>query len=249
MFNSNFLKTGKAISEAEKPFWISYADMMSALMVLFLVVMAVTLISVTQVVNQEESEEVERQREILVFCNKLEAEARKIDDSIQITNRGGCSINFGPKAEFESNEHIIEPDGQKLLRDFTPKLLSVGNSEEGKKWFKRVLVTGYTDKTGSYLYNLGLSLKRAERVVCILMSDPAEAEASRLTPMEKEQVRNLFTVGGYSFNSAKETDAESRRVEFQIEFWPLERKGGFGSGSNDIVKTRQAESFGRCSLR
>ena len=81
----------------------------------------------------------------MVFCNKLEAEARKIDDSIQITNREG-SINFGPKAEFESNEHIIEPDGQKPLRDFTPKLLSVGNSEEGKKWFKRVLVTGYTDK-------------------------------------------------------------------------------------------------------
>ena len=105
MFSSNFIKTGKASSEAEKPFWISYADMMSALMVLFLVVMAVTLISVTQVVNREESEEIERQREILIFCNKLEAEARKIDKSIQITNRGGCSINFGPKADFKKNEH------------------------------------------------------------------------------------------------------------------------------------------------
>ena len=55
-----------------------------------------------------------------------------------------------------------------------------------KKWFKRVL-TGYTDKTGSYLYNLNLSLKRAERVVCILMSDPVKANDNRLTSLEKRK--------------------------------------------------------------
>jgi hypothetical protein len=34
--------------EAEKPFWISFSDLMTALMVLFLVAMAVALMSVTQ---------------------------------------------------------------------------------------------------------------------------------------------------------------------------------------------------------
>ena len=33
--------------EAEKPFWISFSDMMTALMVLFLVAMAVALLAVT----------------------------------------------------------------------------------------------------------------------------------------------------------------------------------------------------------
>ena len=38
-------KAGK--DEAEKPFWISFSDLMTALMVLFLVAMAVALIAVT----------------------------------------------------------------------------------------------------------------------------------------------------------------------------------------------------------
>lgn len=40
--------------EAEKPFWISFADLMTALMVLFLVVMGVALIAVTKNVTERE---------------------------------------------------------------------------------------------------------------------------------------------------------------------------------------------------
>ncbi len=245
MFSSNFIKTSKPNSEAEKPFWISYADMMSALMVLFLVVMVVALISITQVVKKTESDEVDRETAIRVFCNKLEKEAKKIDPTITVNNRGGCSVNFGPKAYFKSDKHTISFEGQELLRRFTPKLLRIGNSEEGRKWFKRVLVTGFTDRTGSYLYNLGLSLKRAERVVCILMGTPDKASRFNLTIVERKLVRNLFTVGGYSFNSAKETDAASRRVEFQIEFWPLARNVDDLNETKDVnlgnLTLRQAE--------
>lgn len=34
--------------EAEKPFWISYADLMTALMILFLVIMVTALASITK---------------------------------------------------------------------------------------------------------------------------------------------------------------------------------------------------------
>ena len=40
--------------EAEKPFWISFADLMTALMVLFLLVMSVALLAVTKTVNEAE---------------------------------------------------------------------------------------------------------------------------------------------------------------------------------------------------
>ena len=76
MFNSNFLKTERLFLKL-KTVLVSYADMMSALMVLFLVVMAVTLISVTQVVNQEESEEVERQRGYWFFAISLRQRREK----------------------------------------------------------------------------------------------------------------------------------------------------------------------------
>jgi len=43
--------------DAEKPFWISFADLMTALMVLFLVAMAVALLVVTNGVSQIKAQE------------------------------------------------------------------------------------------------------------------------------------------------------------------------------------------------
>ena len=47
MFGINAQRHKASKEEAEKPFWISYADLMTALMVLFLVVMSVALLAVT----------------------------------------------------------------------------------------------------------------------------------------------------------------------------------------------------------
>ena len=59
-----------------------------------------------------------------------------------------------------------------------------------------------------------------------------------MTPEQLEHVRALFVVGGYSFNAAKETDDESRRVEMRLQFLGVREKrkpaegvvpGNFGS--------------------
>ena len=44
----------KLKDEAEKPFWISFADLMTALMVMFLLVMSVALLAVTKTVSEEQ---------------------------------------------------------------------------------------------------------------------------------------------------------------------------------------------------
>jgi hypothetical protein len=59
-----------------------------------------------------------------------------------------------------------------------------------------------------------------------------------LTEGQKEAVRDVFLVGGFAFNSSKETLEESRRVEMRIEFLGIEEErveppqgssGGFGT--------------------
>ena len=40
--------------EGEKPFWISYADLMTALMVMFLLVMSVALLAITNNITEAE---------------------------------------------------------------------------------------------------------------------------------------------------------------------------------------------------
>ena len=85
------------------------------------------------------------------------------------------------------------------------------------------MVEGFTDQDGTYLYNLGLSLDRSKRVVCVLFSPPAPTETA-LTDTEKHQIRDLFLVGGYSFNSMKISKEASRRVELKIDFWALDEQ-------------------------
>ena len=47
-----------------------------------------------------------------------------------------------------------------------------------------------------------------------------------LNEEEKQQVRNLFLVGGYSLNNKRKTLEESRRVELRLEWYPdsIERR-------------------------
>jgi flagellar motor protein MotB len=102
---------------------------------------------------------------------------------------------------------------------------------------KRMVVEGYTDKTGTYLSNLNLSLQRSQRVLCTMFATRGD---SLLGPQQKEQVRNLFLVGGYSFNAAKETDEESRRVEMRLEF--------LGVDEQRAPAQQLTGNFGECAL-
>jgi flagellar motor protein MotB len=69
MFAPIIVKRGSK-DEAEKPFWISYADLMTALMVLFLVVMSVALLAVTKTVSQIEQERPNAKRTSQSFLMK-----------------------------------------------------------------------------------------------------------------------------------------------------------------------------------
>lgn len=203
--------------EAEKPFWISFSDLMSALMVLFLVVMSVALLAVTKKVSDEEVARLERERDIrnfLVDLKKAAAEKGYAGIDVDVDRR---VIDFGTQALFEVGSNTLTIQQAALLRSFVPEVLVQARSESGKKWLKQIVVEGFTDQTGSYLLNLGLSLRRSQSVVCALFAKPLSTE-ELLTEGDKEQIRDLFLVGGYSFNSAKPTLALSRRVELRLEF-------------------------------
>jgi hypothetical protein len=104
------------------------------------------------------------------------------------------------------------------------------------------MVEGYTSKTGDYMTNLRLSLERSKEVVCELAKSEPDGTAG-LTADEKNQVKRLFFVGGFSFNSQKKSDEESRRAELKLEFWQV----GDDMNRQEERNTELAEkSFGSC---
>lgn len=210
-------KRGK--DEAEKPFWISFSDLMSALMVLFLLVMCVALLAVTQEVDEGQKKAQDRASDIRTLVGLLHNQTLMDPDfrGIRVDTVKGI-VDFGSRAQFDSQSHKLRSEQEDLLRRYVSKVvLEMLRHPSGQKWVKRVVVEGFADTRGTYLYNLNLSLQRSQRVLCVLLENP-KAASFNLAESDKNSVRDLFLVGGSSFNNAKKKDDESRRIELRIEF-------------------------------
>lgn len=209
----------RARDEAEKPFWISFADLMTALMVLFLISVTVALFAVTQKPDEVAKQQAQRERDIQALLSKISESAKEYPGIIV----RGHSIDFGPRANFETGKSALSAEQSATLRAFVPKVLSAVRNPLGQKWFKRILVDGFADQRGTYIYNLNLSLQRSERVLCVLLASPKHA-SNALSDDDRKLVRGLFLVGGSSFNGLKANFDESRRIEFKLEFLELDEK-------------------------
>lgn len=214
MLGARLVLSRRGNDEGERPFWISYADLMTALMMLFLVVMAVSLFALTSRSDRHQAEIDSCMADFQVMASKFPSVF------VDTKNR---RVNFGERARFAHNHYGLSADEAQTLRAFAPVVLGFAESACGKKLLKRVVVEGYTSQVGTYLFNLDLSLKRAHSVLCAFMDDVGPEEFP-LSLDQKRRIRDLFMVGGYSFNSAKGTDDENRRVELKLEFWALDEK-------------------------
>jgi len=210
-------KKGK--DEGEKPFWISFADLMSALMVLFLLVMSVALLAVTSNVTEAERKQAERKQEIDQLLNKIEQAAKQFPGISLDRNRN--VIDFGDRARFDTGSSKLTNEQAEYLTLFVLEILPIASEDLGKKWLKSIVAEGFADQRGDYLLNLNLSLQRSQRVLCILL-DPPPALGRVLTAAEMEQAHDLFFVGGYSFNSVKKSLEESRRIELRLDFFSVD---------------------------
>lgn len=236
MFGNRTTRRRGKHDEAEKPFWISFSDLMTALMVLFLVVMGVALLAVTKGVSEHERKQ-ERHRQNIERIMERFAEAAKRHEGIRVDKLRQV-IDFGQRAQFAFGDWRLNTQQEEVLRRFVPDILAIADDDLGKSILKRIVVEGYTDKTGTYLSNMNLSLLRSQAVLCAMF---ATSGPSLLSHDQKEQVRQLFFVGGYSLNASKDTPEESRRVEMRLEFL----------GENEVrpAPPAGAVSFGNCALR
>lgn len=142
--------------------------------------------------------------------------------------------------------HVLTSEQASLLRAFVPEVLAIATDGLGRKWLKQVVVEGFASPEGDYLYNLNLSLERSQRVLCVLMATSPSDETS-LRPDQLTQVRDLFLVGGYSFNATKFDESTrsydaSRRVELRLEFLGVNE-------TRPPVVTAVHEKVGECQLR
>jgi Membrane MotB of proton-channel complex MotA/MotB len=217
MFGPQRTPRAKNQDSAESPFWISYSDLMTALMVLFLVAMAVALLGVTHGLRKMDETRQTRASAIQNCLSDMATITQKPE--FQGARLRGQTIEFGPLAEFPKNSNMPDTRHIGALRSLVPQILEAARSPQCQTWLKRFVLEGYASQEGSYLHNLNLSLERSQRVLCVLL-DAQAPQAPSLT--DRKAIRELFLVGGSSFNSAVTNSPEkSRRVELRLEFKEL----------------------------
>ena len=209
--------------EGEKPFWISYADLMTACMTLFLVVMAVTIVMLKKKYETQDAALKAREATISACAADLQKIANEKfpgQARIEYSKGDAIRIDLGSIVKFDDGKYAIDKDASAFLRMYIPTVLQTVKNNQCKKYFRRVIVEGYTSKTGDYMTNLRLSLERSKEVVCVLARTNSDGSGG-LSSEDKNQIKSLFLVGGFSFNSQKKSDEESRRAELKLEFWQL----------------------------
>lgn len=230
---------------------------MTALMVLFLVVMAVALLAVTRKATEQEAREAAHRSQVQACIEGAQAAAQRhpgvrVDPLRQV-------VDFGERARFAFGSSTLSAEQEGVLRRFVPELIALADAGTCRAVLKRIVVEGYTDRAGDYLGNLQLSLQRSQRVLCALFKTDVP---DSLDDAHKRAVRDLFLVGGFAFNAGRQTAEESRRVELRIEFLgPQEVRGegggggsgeggggGGGGGGSGRTQASNDGAFGRCTL-
>ena len=205
--------------EGERPFWISFADLMTALMVLFLVSLSVALNDANKRRDEAVKAQVElkKEREELARAKaELEEEKRKRNDATKqratdlqsflsmidkaIARHDGVRldrerhvIDFGSRAQFRLGRNDLTPDQTNALRKFIPELLNVARTDLGTRWLKRVVVEGFTSSDWTYLDNLNLSLQRSQRVMCVLLANDWTQARGAVDPSGADYRRRRFS--------------------------------------------------------
>lgn len=241
--------------EGERPFWISYADMMTASMTLFLVMMAAFIAINTKNLKEYSSTlKAEKDRkdaieEIMAEIDKkLSKESFSVKDQVKV-NRENTSIDMGKICEFRQSDYTLKPEQLSKLRYVVnyDVVEVISNIESARQWVKSVDVVGFASSEGSYLTNLGISQARSAFMVCSLLEKPA-GDAAQEKAQFRNFVRSKFQVAAFSENNLVQTNknstdaqnrVKSRRAELRIifhsvaEMEDIKNRGARQSNSQD----------------
>ncbi len=204
--------------------WIAVSDLMSGLMMLFLLIAVMYLVIVEQ-----KNEEIER---VVVLYEDLREELyqdlqREFDADLPIW---GAQLDEDLRFRFtntdllfEEGESNLRPAFTEILANFIPRYMAILASDKYREEILEVRIEGHTssswsqaaDSDDAYLRNMALSQERTRSTLGFIL----ELES---VGHEKDWLRDRLTANGLSSSqlittAAGAEDADrSRRVEFVV---------------------------------
>ena len=210
------LKLKKEDNSQDNIFWVTMTDLMTALVLVFIVMFFYSYMS-------SYYEKIQGQLEQKKAADALEKtlEAQNIQASVDGTTG---IVKISDLELFELNSYELSPRGKKYLDKFAPAYFnSLFTNEYLDKNIQKIIIQGHTDSQTfkgrfsadeQYMKNMELSLKRAYSVANYMTG-------TQYNKSNGERLRKMIIVEGASFSSpvienGKEDYAKSRRVELKL---------------------------------
>lgn len=214
-------------------FWITYADLMTVLMIIFLFI-SLSYMGLMEYQRKNQTEIVTQYQQTRVHLyNDLQKAFVNDFASWNIELNKDLSIKFSnPEVLFLPGQSTVSETFKGILSKFFPKYLDIISKPEYRDKITEIRIEGHTDETplnlsnDPYIDNIKLSQDRSRQVLSYLRSLPCY---SSLSSIKKKELQYLLTANGFSFGRTVDStgrltiqsnspvdNRRSRRVEFKI---------------------------------
>ena len=210
------IKLHKDDNNQDNIFWVTMTDLMTALVLVFIVLFFYTYMTSTY-------ERLESGIEQQKAAENLEKSLKEQNIEATIDGNRGI-VKISDLELFEINSYELSEKGKKYLDKFAPAYFnSLFTNDYLNKNIAKIIVQGHTDsqtykgkfsEDEQYMKNMELSLKRAYSVANYMISTQYNKENGN-------KLRKMIIVEGASFSSpilinGKEDFTKSRRVELKL---------------------------------
>ena len=201
--------------------WIPLADLMTGLMMIFMLITAIYISKVDPTTTLVLDEyKVVREDMKLALQQEFSNDFKQWNAVLL----GDMTIRFNnPNVQFTSGSSDLRPEFQALLKDFFPRYMKIVRGEKFKKAVKEIRIEGHTSSfwkgastSDAYFLNMDLSQQRTRSTLKFIMGLP-------VFHTEETWLKEHITANGLSSSrpiiknpKSSQDDEINQRVEFRI---------------------------------
>jgi len=207
--------------EAENPFWITYSDLLSS-MVLLLLILLVVFIKISEAQRQRLLDERQKLQTTVKKNQKLLAQAPKLQEKsaslvnlkkelralqVYLAERklkvqlqdNDLTLSVDQTLLFGNNSDELKPEGKVFLTKFIPILANRITKNDYKELITGIVFEGRADPSfveadwnTAYLHNLGVTLNRSQSVVKFVFGPSFRVAYDSEKPLWVRESRERF---------------------------------------------------------
>ncbi len=209
------------MESSKQTHWIPLADLMTGLMMIFMLITAVYISKVDPTTTLVLDEyKVVRDDMKLALQQEFAIDFKQWNATLL----GDMTIRFNnPNVQFTSGSSELRPEFQEILEDFFPRYMKIMRGEKFRKAVKEIRIEGHTSRfwkgasqSDAYFLNMELSQQRTRSTLKFLMGLP-------VFQSDEAWFREHITANGLSSSRpaipnprSAEEEERNQRVEFKI---------------------------------